>query len=178
MYKGIWVVAALFFTVVASGCSSLGTMKTANYVERPQENMALINIVRPSIFIGDGVKFEAWNGESFIGTLSAGTMLQYAVAPGKHCIMVDPTQGGPWATMLVEVQPNTTYFIKPNTIPTVGLRLGLADGDDPRITKWASGLTPRVIDQDKTKPIPVAALQEAALYAQQCNMPIADARSH
>lgn len=161
---------SLFSVFCISGCSSLGTMKKATYVEKPTNNMGLINIVRPNIFLGDGVKFEAWDGNKFIGTLSAGSMLQYSATPGRHCIMVDPTQGGAWAAIKVEVKANSSLFIKPNTAPFVGLILGVADENDPRKAEWIKDLTPMIIDTANTKPVPEKAINKAIANSAKCGM--------
>lgn len=166
MFKKLFIIVSI---IGASGCSSLGVMKKSEYVEKPATNMGLINIVRPNIFLGDGVKFEAWDGTTFIGTLKAGSMLQYNASAGTHCIMVDPTQGGTWATIKVEVEANSTYYIKPNTIPFVGLRLGIADESDSRKAEWSKKLAPYSIDTAKTKPVPEKIVSSAASYATSCN---------
>lgn len=131
--------------------------------------MGLINIVRPNIFLGDGVKFEAWDGTTFIGTLTSRSMLQYNASEGTHCIMVDPTQGGTWATIKIKAEANSTYYIEPNTIPFVGLKLGVAHEADSRKAEWAKKLTPYSIDSAKTKPVPAKAVDKAASYARACN---------
>lgn len=168
MLKKNVLVVSLLSVFCISGCSSLGTMKETIYVEKPANSMGLINIVRPAIFLGDGVKFETWDGATFIGTLKAGTMLQYAATPGIHCIMVDPTQGGGWGVAKVDVKPGSTTFIKPNTAPFVGLILGVADENDPRKAEWAKSLTPLVIDTARTKPIPEKAKNRAKEFSVKC----------
>jgi hypothetical protein len=109
---------ALLFT----GCSSLAKMQATTLIETPSNGTALISFVRPRIFMGDGVNFEVWDGTNFVGTFSAGTMVQHIVQPGEHIFMIDPTQGGKWAFIKLDVEANKTYFIKPNTVPFVGLR--------------------------------------------------------
>lgn len=166
MLKKLLIIISI---IGAAGCSSLGVMKKSQYVEKPAANMGLINIVRPNIFLGDGVKFEAWDGTTFIGTLKAGTMLQYNASAGTHCIMIDPTQGGTWATIKIDVKANTTYYVKPNTIPFVGLKLGIADKSDSRKAEWSKELEPYSIDITKTKAVPEKIMSRAASYAASCN---------
>ena len=168
MLKKLITAASIFSIISMSGCSSLGVMKKTKYVEKPADKMGLINIVRPSIFLGDGVRFEAWDGNKFIGTLSSGTMLQYSASPGSHCIMVDPAQAGKWATIKVDVKANTTYFIKPNTIPFVGLNLGMAEEADARKAEWVKELTPFSIDTANTKPVPEKAISKAIENSAKC----------
>jgi hypothetical protein len=162
--KSLLITSVLFVT----GCSSLGVMDKTEFQETPNENTAIINIVRPNIFLGDGVKFEAWIGTTFIGTLKAGSMLQYAVTEGTHCVMVDTTQRGKWAVLPIEVKANSSYYVKPNTIPFVGFKLGLANDEDARKEVWAKKLKPYVINKNKTKPIPQKVIDKAAAYAADC----------
>lgn len=166
MFKKLFIIFSL---IVISGCSSLGTMKKTEYIEQPADNIGLINIVRPSVFLSDGVKFEVWDGSTFIGTLKSGTMLQYKATTGTHCIMVDPTQGGTWATIKVEVKADSVYYIKPNIIPFAGLKLGVASEFDSRKEEWTKKLTPYAIDTTKTKPVPEKTISKAVSYAANCN---------
>ncbi|HWV16383.1 MAG TPA: hypothetical protein VN030_13200 [Cellvibrio sp.] len=161
MKKIIILAAALSLAFLFSGCSSLAKMKTTKRMDAANKNEALINFVRPGVFMGDGVKFEVWDGETFVGTLAAGTMIQYAATPGKHTFMVDPTQGGRWAYLNIETVAGKVYYIKPNIIPLVGLRLGAAEASDPRISDWNDSLTPKTIDTSKTSPLPKKAIDKA-----------------
>lgn len=160
MKKYALLAAILSLTFLFSGCSSLAKMKTTQRVDAANQNQALVNFVRPGVFMGDGVSFEVWDGETFVGTLAASTMIQYPVAAGKHTFMVDPTQGGKWAHLNIEVVAGKTYYIKPNIIPFVGLRIDLADAADQRISDWNS-LTPKTIDTAKSRPVPQKAIEKA-----------------
>lgn len=154
---GVAALALLF-----SGCSTLAVMHPVERVAGPKPESALVNFVRPSIFLGDGVNFEAWDGNTFVGTLKSGTMVQHDATPGEHVFMVNPTQGGTWALMKMTVEAGKTYYIKPNTAPFVGLNLGLAAPTDPRIATWNGGLTPMAIDKAKSNPVPQEKIDEAS----------------
>ena len=146
---------------IMSGCSSLATMKTTEKVGAVGETKALVNIVRPRIFLGDGVNFEVWDGSQFIGTLKAGSMIQYVTLPGEHDFMIDPTQGGKWAYKNMKLEAGKTYYLKPNTAPFVGLILGVAESTDERIVQWNKELTPLAIDKNKSKAVPQKNIEEA-----------------
>jgi hypothetical protein len=152
-----------FALILASlgGCSSLAKMKTVNKIDNIDNEKSMVSIVRPHIFLGDGVDFEVWDGVKFIGTLEAGSMIQYVTAPGEHDFMVDPTQGGAWAHKNINLEAGKTYYLKPNTIPFVGLKMGVAKPTDTRIKKWNDGLTPLAIDESKSKAVPQKNIDEA-----------------
>lgn len=149
------------------GCSSLAEMKVVNKIESVSSGESLVSFVRPHIFLGDGVDFEVWDGNKFIGTIEAGSMIQYVASPGEHNFMIDPTQGGAWAHKNIYLEPGKRYYLKPNTIPFVGFRLGVASPTDKRIDKWNKGLTPLAIDKIKSKAVPQKNIIEAEANLQQ-----------
>ncbi len=154
--------SVLVFTLSClGGCSSLAKMKTVNKIENVDSQKSMVSIVRPHIFLGDGVDFEVWDGNKFIGTLEAGSMIQYLTLPGEHDFMIDPTQGGRWAHINLNLEAGKIYYLKPNTIPFVGLKLGVAPSTDVRIEKWNKGLTPLAIDESKSKAVPQKNINEA-----------------
>ncbi len=160
MKNFIFKCALVLLPIVLSGCSSLAVMKPAEKISNTNTEKALVNFVRPHIFIGDGVDFEVWDGSNFVGTLESGAMIQYVASPGKHCFMIDPTQGGAWAYMNIEVGANRVYYIKPNT--GFGfMNLGVADTSDERIPEWNKKLKAMTVDKLKTKPLPGKALEKA-----------------
>lgn len=156
-----YVGAFVFILLGLGGCSSLAKMKTVNRIESVDSQKSLVSIVRPRIFLGDGVDFEVWDGNKFIGTLEAGSMIQYLTLPGSHDFMIDPTQGGVWAHKNLNLEAGKAYYLKPNTIPFVGLKLGIAEPSDIRIEKWNEGLTPLAIDEVKSKAVPQKNINEA-----------------
>lgn len=155
------MIAVTAITTLLTGCSSIAVMKPVAKIELTDKSKALVNVVRPRIFIGDGANMEAWDGNNFIGTLEAGTMLQYVTTPGEHMFMVASVQGGKWAHRAMNLQAGEVYYIKPNTQPFVGLALGAAEPTDPRIVTWKAELTPMAIDTEQTKEIPKEKIDEA-----------------
>jgi len=162
--KLAYLSALVLMVSTITGCSSLAKMKTVNKVDQVNDKEALVNFVRPRIFLGDGVDFEVWDGDKFIGTLAAGSMIQYLTLPGEHDFMIDPTQGGAWAYKNIVVEAGEKYYLKPNTVPFVGLKLGIAESTDIRIDKWEKGLDPIGIDTIKSKPVPQKNIDEARAF--------------
>lgn len=159
--SNVKLIISLFILLCLGGCSSLAKMKTTQVIKNVDNKSSMVSIVRPHIFLGDGIDFEVWDGNKFIGTLKAGSMIQYVTTPGEHDFMIDPTQGGDWAHINLDLKAGETYYIKPNTIPFVGLRLGVALPDDVRIKKWNKQLTPLAIDKYQSKPVPQENIIEA-----------------
>lgn len=126
--------------------------------------MALVNFVRPAIFMGDGVDFEAWDGNKFVGTLKAGSMIQHHATPGEHTFMVDPAGGGAWAVRKMTLEAGKTYYLKPNSTMVLGLQLGLAEPTDERISVWNKVLTPMGVDKGRSKQVPQEAIDKANHY--------------
>jgi hypothetical protein len=153
------MVAALALGV--SGCSTLAVMQPVERISTAKPDTALINFVRPSIFLGDGVNFEAWDGPNFVGTLQSGTMIQLYATPGEHVFMVNPTRGGTWAHKTMTVEAGQVYYIKPNTTMVSGLQLGLAESTDARIPTWNTTLTPMGVDKSQSTQVPQESIDEA-----------------
>lgn len=161
---GLSILSALL--LVSSGCTTLATMTPTERIGGPANQTALVNFVRPSIFIGDGIDYEVWDGVTHLGTLKAGTMIQYLAQPGDHVFMVDPARGERWAGKKLTVEGGKTYYIKTNVTVVNGLNLGLANANDARIEKWNQRLTPLAIDRSATKPVPKENRDEAAKYVE------------
>ena len=88
MFKIIRAIGLFFVFLGLTGCAGLGKMKQVEFQTEAKPDMATVNIVRRSVFMGDGAKVEAWDGDEFIGTLGAGKLLQYEAEPGIHTFMV------------------------------------------------------------------------------------------
>lgn len=142
-----------FLTVIFGlmGCAGLGNMKEVEFEKEIEPNMSMVNIVRRSVFMGDGAKVEAWDGDNFIGTLSAGKLLQYKAKPGVHTFMVYVQ--GSWGIAHGELKPGKTYYLKFNMSGWGPISLGVAKSDDPRIDEWNTMATVTV-DQSSPKDIP------------------------
>jgi len=138
-------------------------MKPVERISVPEKNMALINFVRPKVFFGDALDYEVCDGTKFIGTLKAGTMVQYVTPPGDHHLMINPTGGssGKWGYKQLSIETGRVYYVKPNLIPYAGMELGLAESSDNRIETWNTSLQPMAVDKSATASVPQERIDEA-----------------
>ncbi|MFB1037278.1 MAG: hypothetical protein QMC38_18270 [Sinobacterium sp.] len=134
MFKYLSGIAFVFIVFGIAGCAGLGNMKTVDFEHEVEPNMAMVNIVRRSVFMGDGANVEVWDGKDFIGTLGAGKLLQYKVKPGSHTFMVYVQ--GYWGIAKGDLKPGKSYYLKFNMTGWGPISLGAAKSDDSRIHKW------------------------------------------
>ncbi|MEP0354187.1 hypothetical protein [Paraglaciecola sp.] len=158
MRKYISSITFILIALGLNGCAGLGKMKVVQFEKEIASDMAMVNIVRRAVFMGDGAKVEAWDGEQFIGTLEAGKLLQYKATPGVHTFMVSVQ--GSWAVAKGELKPGKQYYLKFNMSGWGPIMLGVATSDDPRITEWNT-MTTVAIDQSSQKPVPDKYLKKA-----------------
>ncbi|MDO6474670.1 hypothetical protein Q4520_04520 [Alteromonas sp. 1_MG-2023] len=158
MYKIIGMAAFLMLTLNLAGCAGLGNMKEIEFREAPEQNQATVNFVRRSIFMADGANSEVWDGDEFVGTLKAGTLIQYQTTPGKHTFMV--SLQGHWAVAEGELEAGKSYYLKLNLTGWGPIILGVADSMDSRIEEWNTMKT--VARDDATsKPVPPKYIEQA-----------------
>lgn len=142
----------LFIVVLGlTGCAGLANMKQVEFQTEAKPDMATVNIVRRAVFMGDGAKVEAWDGDKFIGTLSAGKLLQYETEPGVHTFMVYVQ--GSWGVAKGELKPGKKYYLKFNMTGWGPINLGVAKSSDPRISEWNT-MDTVAIDKSSPKDIP------------------------
>ena len=72
--------------ILLSGCVA-APMRPAQFNAKAEPTEAIVSFVRERVYMGDGKHVYLWDGDTFIGTLSAGTLVQYRVAPGPHVFM-------------------------------------------------------------------------------------------
>jgi hypothetical protein len=134
-------IGVVMCVALLGACASM-TMQKASLVSAPQANTALVTFVRPSIFMGDGVSVDIWDGERFVGVLGAGTLVQYEAEPGEHLFLANAEN---WSYTTANLLPGRRYFVKANIFPGFGfarVALGVASKTDSRIEEWQSNLTP------------------------------------
>ncbi len=138
------VVVSLFF----SGCT---IMKDTSLISKPSKKKALVNFVRPSVFFADGIDVDIWDGTRYIGSLSAGSMIQTEVEVGKH-LFLGNTENFSYA--YGDLLAGKQYFIKANMFPgfwKARVALGVAKSDDKRVDEWLDELTPMVVKSEKDR---------------------------
>jgi hypothetical protein len=138
------LVGVLMFIALLCGCSSM-TMQKTSLVSTPQGDAALVTFVRPAVFLGDGVSVDIWDGDSFVGVLAAGTLVQHEVKPGEHLFLAKAEN---WSYTTANLLPGKKYFVKANIFPGVlyaRVALAAVPKTDSRIEEWLSKLKPMSI---------------------------------
>jgi hypothetical protein len=125
--------------LLLAGCAA-APMRPTQFNAAAEPRQAIVTFVRESVWMGDGIHLYLWDGESFIGTLSAGTLVQYRVAPGPHVFMANSEN---WSYVKADLQPGKHYFIKANMFPgfaTARSALTPVPNTDERIKTWPTKL--------------------------------------
>jgi len=126
---------------VAVNCKS-SMMRNAEKRLEPDRNFSVITFFRPAVFFGDGVKFSLWDGENFIGIMTAGNYIQYMAKPGKHLFMA---LGGKGSALKADIAPGKNYYVAGRVIPGAfkgHLRLFPANIDEiDKINTWFEEMT-------------------------------------
>lgn len=151
MNRSLRIIAFFVVIVGLQGCAGLGNMKEVEFQTEAKPATATVNIVRRAVFMGDGAKVEAWDGDQFIGTLEAGKLLQYDAKPGEHIFMVYVQ--GAWGIAKGELKAGKKYYLKFNMSGLGPISLGVAESTDSRIPEW-NKMTTVTIDKSSTKNIP------------------------
>ena len=147
--RAVRLIGVVMCVVLLVACASV-TMQTAPLVSAPQANTALVTFVRTSVFFGDGISMDIWDGERFIGALGAGKLVQYETEPGEHLFLANAEN---WSYTTANLLPGKRYFIKANIFPGIGsgrVALAVVSKTDSRIEEWQSKLKPmRALPADK-----------------------------
>ena len=134
--------------LLLAGCVAV-PMRPAKYDATAEPSQATVTFVRESIYLGDGYHLYLWDGETFVGTLSAGTLVQYRVAPGPHVFMAASES---WSYVKADLQAGKHYVIKANMIPgvmTMRSVLAPVKNTDERIQTWPRKLKVMEVVPDK-----------------------------
>lgn len=131
-------VLAWFYALLVGCASNHVTPVTADQItKRPESGKALVNFMRPSNF-GGAIQSTVYDGDKYIGTVSANTKICYQAEPGKHLFMVI---GESADFMEAELVANKTYYV--TVAPRMGVwkarfSLNPASGvvTDAEIAKW------------------------------------------
>ena len=121
--------------VLASGCASIKMVPKETTREVPADAV-LVTFVRQSIYMGDGIPVDLWDGEHYIGVLQPGTAVQYAATPGEHLFLAHAEN---WSYASGSLVAGKRYYVKANIYPgfaTVRVALGVAYTTDERIDEW------------------------------------------
>ena len=145
--KSLVALCVLAFGLL-TGCASVKMQETA-LVHAPKNSVAIVNFVRTRVFFGDGLPVDIWDGQTYVGSLAAGAMIQYEAVPGKHLFLGNSEN---WSYASADLQAGKQYFVKANIFPGVlygRVALGAAKPDDPRITDWLTLKPMAATDADR-----------------------------
>jgi hypothetical protein len=144
------VAIALLFML--SGCGS-SLMTGVSTIEQPDNGMALVTVLRPSVF-GGAIKFSLWDGDQFKGILTAKSYIQFQAPPGHHLIMARAEN---WSGVDAELQAGRHYYIIARVMPGAWKARVALDPvsrdqyDEGKIDKWLKGLNPIAIIPGKAE---------------------------
>jgi hypothetical protein len=126
-------IAAL--AVLATGCSSIPMVDTKSTKVVP-EGHVLVTFVRQSVWMGDGIPVDLWDGEHYIGVLGPGNIVQYVTTPGDHLFLGNAEN---WTYASGSLLANKRYYVKANVFlgfATARVAFGIAENSDERVEKW------------------------------------------
>ena len=153
---------------VLGGC--VGTpMRDAQFKAEPSSEDALVTFVRDAVWMGDGIHFYLWDGDKFIGALSAGTMVQYRTTPGPHVFMANAEN---WSYVTGDLKPGKHYYIKANVFPGFGTaRAALVpvENSDERRKKWHTDRKIKEVIPEKADKYVQANVERARAALQKAN---------
>lgn len=144
-FKSVWILLAGL--LVLSGCASSIMTKT-DMMGQPDPNHAVVTFLRPTI-VGCEYQFGIWDGENFVGELSASSYIQHLCEPGEHIFL---GRCNNWSYVKADLQGGKNYYIIANF--AFGVRVyfdPITKNDEARarIDKWMTGLKPTTIIPEK-----------------------------
>jgi hypothetical protein len=84
---GMPLLVAVVLLLAACASTHMTETVPAQKVTGPAPGKALLYILRPSMF-GGAIQSTVYDGDQYIGTVSAGTHIAYIAEPGRHMFMV------------------------------------------------------------------------------------------
>lgn len=121
--------------VLATGCSSIRMVDTESTMVVPP-GKALVTFVRQSVWMGDGIPVDVWDGEHYVGVLGPGKIVQYVAAPGEHLFLGNAEN---WTYASGTLEAGRRYYVKANVFlgfATARVAFGIAENSDDRVAKW------------------------------------------
>ena len=147
----------LIAAVLLAGLLSLGgcgshVMTRAARMDAPESGYALVSFVRPSIF-GGAIRFGLWDGDEFIGVLTAKSVVQYKARPGRHLFLARAEN---WSFVDATLEAGKHYVIVGKVFPGVWkARVALVPAASPEetradINKYVNRLNPiKAVEETK-----------------------------
>ena len=136
--------------IIVSGCASSMMVKTQP-VELNDKNMAMVTFLRPTIF-GGAIQFGIWDGDKFVGVLSANSYIQYMTSPGQHYFL---GRAENWSCIRANLEAGKRYYILGRVFPGIWkARIAfdpIRSEDQPQsqVDEWMNRLAPMSVDESK-----------------------------
>lgn len=146
------MMAVIFLALTISGCAGSKMQKSQRMSLEPQSDKALVTFLRPAIFFADGMDIEIWDTANFVGSLSAGTYVQYLAEPGPHVFMAEAEN---WSYVKADLQGGKHYYILGKMFPGILVARVAIDPvkkgseDAGNMEKFMAKLTPMAIAPEK-----------------------------
>lgn len=150
--------------LLAGGCAAL-KMEDTKVVETVPADKVVVTFVRPSIVLGDAYSVYLWDGDHFIGALSAGTMIQYETTPGEHLFL---GRSENWTYATGNLEAGRRYLIKANMFPGFAMRAAFASmpATDERLPGWYRDYRPKVAPERERRRYEAGRLQDTEVAIQ------------
>ncbi len=140
---------ALSLSLGTAGCAPI--MKSTTLQTKSAGNRsALVNFVRPRILKGDATVIDLWDGDTFVGVIGAGSMIQYQAQLTDHVFMI--RRGSNWSFIKASLAAGKLYFIKVNVSANYPSLSVVNAKKDDRIKMWLTQLEPTEIDPKEVDP--------------------------
>jgi hypothetical protein len=121
--------------LLASGCASIKMIDAESTTAVPPGKV-LVTFVRQSVWMGDGIPVDLWDGEHYIGVLGPSEIVQYVTTPGEHLFLGNAEN---WTYASGSLVADKRYYVKANVFmgfATARVAFGIAENSDDRPRKW------------------------------------------
>lgn len=126
-------------------------MKQVQKSDFLETNKAMVTFFRPTAF-GGAIQFAMWDGEQFVGILSANSYIQYSATPGEHYFL---GRAENWSCVKANLEAGKKYYIIGKVFPGLWkARIAfdpIKTGEEPQsqVDEWMNKLNPTSIDESK-----------------------------
>lgn len=148
--EGVFKLSLILSVIILSGCAS-PMMKQVQKIDLAETNKAMVTFLRPTVF-GGAIQFGMWDGDQFVGILSANSYIQYLVTPGEHYFLGKAEN---WSCVKANLEAGKKYYIIGKVFPGIWkARIAfdpIKTGDEPQsqVDEWMKTLKPTSIDESK-----------------------------
>lgn len=138
---------AILVAALLVSCASI-PMTDTDVITAPKPQTVLVTFVRQSIWMGDGIPVDIWDGTHYVGVLAAGGLVQYETTPGNHLFLGHAEN---WSYATGNLTAGKQYFVKANMFPGVTMRVAwvAVESTDARIPQWQSSWPASKADEAK-----------------------------